>query len=102
MLNRKIYNKLAEWKNSPDKKPIIIKGCRQCGKTFAVIEFAKANYKHVLYINFLEDKQAGLIFADSLKRLTCNIDLPSDYLLIWNNNLANYYITFIFTATIVR
>ncbi|MBR1426106.1 MAG: ATP-binding protein [Paludibacteraceae bacterium] len=66
MLKRKINNILSQWKNNPDKKPIIIKGCRQCGKTFAVLEFAKANYKHVLYINFLEDKQAGLVFADSL------------------------------------
>ncbi|MBR4564301.1 MAG: ATP-binding protein [Paludibacteraceae bacterium] len=66
MLKRKIYNILSNWKNDPVKKPIIIKGCRQCGKTFAVLEFAKANYKHVLYVNFLEDKQAGLIFADSL------------------------------------
>ena len=66
MLKRKIYNTLSNWKNDPEKKPIIIKGCRQCGKTFSVLEFAKSNYKYVLYINFLEDKQAGLIFADSL------------------------------------
>ena len=66
MLKRKIYNILSNWKKDPERKPVIIKGCRQCGKTFAVLEFAKANYKHVLYVNFFEDKQAGLIFADSL------------------------------------
>lgn len=66
MLKRKIYNTLLEWKSNPERKPVIIKGCRQCGKTFAVLEFAKANYKHVLYINFLEDKQVGQIFAESL------------------------------------
>lgn len=66
MLNRKIYNILTEWKKDPYKKPIIIKGCRQCGKTYAVLEFAKANYEHVLYINFLEDKQAKQVFTDSL------------------------------------
>ena len=66
MLKRKIYNVLQSWKNDADKKPLIIKGCRQCGKTYAVLEFAKANYENVLYVNFLEDKQVGRIFAESL------------------------------------
>lgn len=66
MLKRKIYSRLAEWKQDSEHKPIIIKGCRQCGKTFAVLEFAKVNYENVLYINFLEDKQVGLIFRESL------------------------------------
>ena len=67
MLNRKINNVLSEWKKNPNRKPIIIKGVRQCGKTYAVLEFAKANYRHVLYINFLEDKRAKQVFAESLK-----------------------------------
>ena len=66
MLKRKIYNVLVEWKKTAGHKPIIIKGVRQCGKTYAVLEFAKANYKHVLYINFLEDKRAREVFAESL------------------------------------
>ncbi len=66
MLKRKIYDVLSNWKRDPERKPIVIKGCRQCGKTFAVLEFARANYKHVLYINFLEDKQVRQIFAESL------------------------------------
>lgn len=67
MLNRKINNILQEWKKNPNRKPLIIKGVRQCGKTYAVLEFAKTNYQHVLYINFLEDKQAKQIFVESLK-----------------------------------
>lgn len=67
MLNRKINNILSAWKRNTNRKPIIIKGVRQCGKTYAVLEFAKANYRHVLYINFLEDKRAKLVFAESLK-----------------------------------
>ena len=66
MLKRKIYNVLVDWKKTAGHKPIIIKGVRQCGKTYAVLEFAKANYKHVLYINFLEDKRAREVFAESL------------------------------------
>lgn len=66
MLKRKIYRVLSDWKANPERKPIVIKGVRQCGKTYAVQEFAKANYEHVLYINFLEDKQAKQVFAESL------------------------------------
>ena len=66
MFKRKIYNKLSEWKENPSKKPIILKGCRQCGKTFAVTEFARQNYKQVLYVNFLENTEAKAVFEGSL------------------------------------
>lgn len=54
MLKRKIEQKLIDWKNAKEHKPLIIKGCRQCGKTFSVLEFAKNNYKNVVYLNFFE------------------------------------------------
>lgn len=41
MLKRKIEQSLTEWKNTVNHKPLIIKGCRQCGKTFSVLDFAK-------------------------------------------------------------
>lgn len=53
MLKRKIEKALLQWKNSPDHNPLIIKGCRQCGKTFITESFAKENYKHTVYLNFL-------------------------------------------------
>ncbi len=45
---------------------MIIKGCRQCGKTFSVLEFAKKNYKHVVYLNFFENPDYASVFAGSL------------------------------------
>lgn len=66
MLRRKIEKQLVEWKNSSDKNPLIIKGCRQCGKTSSVLKFANENYKNVIYINFIEHPEYKLIFADSL------------------------------------
>ena len=54
MLKRKIEQKLIDWKNTENRKPLIIKGCRQCGKTFSVLDFAKKNYKNVVYLNFFE------------------------------------------------
>lgn len=67
MLRRKIENRLLEWKNSADKTPIIIKGCRQCGKTFSVCRFAEKHYKNVVYINFLENKRYAMAFQESLE-----------------------------------
>ena len=67
MLKRKIEAVLSEWKNTVDHKPLIIKGCRQCGKTFSVLDFANKNYKHVVYLNFFENPDYSAIFSGSLQ-----------------------------------
>lgn len=67
MLKRKIEQKLTDWKNTENRKPLIIKGCRQCGKTFSVLDFAKKNYKHVVYLNFFENPNYVSVFAGSLE-----------------------------------
>ncbi len=67
MLKRKIERKLIEWKNSSERKPLIIKGCRQCGKTFSVLEFARNNYKNVVYLNFFENPNYASAFSGSLE-----------------------------------
>ena len=48
MFRRKIEKVLLDWKKSKDKMPIVIKGCRQCGKTFSVLDFARKNYGNLL------------------------------------------------------
>ena len=67
MLKRKIESRRIEWKNTPDRKPLIVKDCRQCGKTFSVLDFAKKNYKHVVYLNFFENPDYASVFAGSLE-----------------------------------
>lgn len=67
MLKRKIEQKLIEWKHTPAHKPLLIKGCRQCGKTYSVLDFAKKNYKHVVYLNFFENPDYVSVFAGSLE-----------------------------------
>ena len=67
MLRRKIQDTLLQWKKTPGHKPLVIKGCRQCGKTFSVREFAKNNYKHEVYLNFLQDSSYASIFSGSLE-----------------------------------
>lgn len=44
MFKRKIGNVLLAWKNDEHKNPLVIKGCRQCGKTSSVLDFAKKQY----------------------------------------------------------
>lgn len=65
MLQRKIERTLIKWKNTPNHKPLIIKGCRQCGKTFSVNTFAKEYYTHVVYLNFFEHPDYKLAFEGS-------------------------------------
>lgn len=67
MLKRKIEAKLLEWKNTPEHKPLIVKGCRQCGKTFSVLDFARKNYKNVVYLNFFENPDYSSVFSGSLE-----------------------------------
>ena len=66
MYRRKIESFLLDWKNTPSHKPLVIKGCRQCGKTSSVVAFAKKHYKHVIYIDFHEQEQLCALFAGSL------------------------------------
>ena len=67
MLKRKIESRLTEWKNTQGRKPLIIKGCRQCGKTFSVLDFARKNYTHVVYLNFFENPDYASVFSGSLE-----------------------------------
>lgn len=67
MLKRKIEQRMNEWKNTPKHKPLIIKGCRQCGKTYSVLDFAKKNYRHVVYLNFFQNPDYAAVFSGSLE-----------------------------------
>lgn len=57
---------LEKWKATAGHNPVIIKGCRQCGKTFSVLDFARKNYDNVVYINFFENPAYSSIFSGSL------------------------------------
>ncbi len=67
MLRRKIEQTLLKWKEDINHKPLIIKGCRQCGKTASVLKFANENYENVVYLNFLENQELAMIFKGSLE-----------------------------------
>jgi len=65
-MKRTIDNKLSEWKNTPDRKPLILKGTRQTGKTYSLTEFGKNEFRKIHTINFQKDKTAGDIFSGNL------------------------------------
>lgn len=51
-----------QWKDSPNRKPLILKGARQVGKTWLMMEFAKQAFKNFVYVNFEDDSRLGAIF----------------------------------------
>lgn len=67
LLKRKIDKYLTDWKNRPDRKPLIIKGARQIGKTCSVEWFASQNYASMIEINFIEQKKYREIFNDGFE-----------------------------------
>lgn len=66
-LSRKIDVFLTEWKKKEDRYPLIVKGARQIGKTKAIEFFAENNYKSVVEINFVLQKQYKSIFDDGFE-----------------------------------
>ena len=53
-MKRKIYEKLLDWKNNELKKPLMILGVRQSGKTYIINEFCKNEFEHYIYVNLFE------------------------------------------------
>ncbi|WP_251620579.1 ATP-binding protein [Odoribacter lunatus] len=77
MLKRKIETYLANWKKSKDKKPLVIKGIRQCGKTYIVQKFAKENYESVVYMNFILEPNRKSAFAGNIDVDTIILNLSA-------------------------
>ena len=63
-LRRKVDDFLSSWKADPERKPLIIKGSRQIGKTETILHFAAANYENIVEINFVRDAKYKGIIAD--------------------------------------
>ena len=66
---------MLAWKNTPNKKALIVKGLRQVGKTTSVRAFAQDNYENVVYVNFKSNYSAKRIFDDDLviNRITTDL-----------------------------
>lgn len=63
---RKIMAYLEKWKESPHRKPLILQGARQVGKTYSVLEFGRNNYENVAYFNFESNPKLADTFDESI------------------------------------
>lgn len=65
-MKRTIYKKLLDWKIAKDRKPLVLKGARQTGKTYILLDFGKNEFQKTHYINFQKDPSAAKIFDADL------------------------------------
>lgn len=91
-MERDLYAELLKWKNSKDRKPLIIRGVRQCGKTYLMRKFGEEQYKSVAYLKFEGNEALCRLFDGDLepKRLIdsisihLDIDITPDTLMIFD------------------
>lgn len=90
---RYAMQQLLEWKNRPNRKPLIIKGARQVGKTWLMKEFGRQHFKKVAYVTFYNNKRMARVFEDDydIDRIIMNINIetktevtPGDTLIIFD------------------
>ena len=86
---RTAIEKLIKWKASPRRKPLIIEGARQVGKTWLMKEFGKQAYVDTVYINFDSNSRMAELFASDLDtdRLILGLELYSGRKIDPNNTL---------------
>lgn len=63
---RKMTDFLMKWKADPYRKPLIVQGARQVGKTYTILEFGKEQYDNVAYFNFQTNESLGLTFSENI------------------------------------
>lgn len=92
-IKRDIEQKLILWKKSTDRKPLILRGARQVGKTYSLKRFGEKNYKKTAYFNFDEQPELKQFFSDTkdVQRIINNLSLvygqriiPHDTLIIFD------------------
>ena len=76
-MERLLLEELKRWQNKADRKPLILRGARQVGKTTLIREFAKENYENFIEINFYEEPDAVKIFSGNLDAETIITNLTA-------------------------
>jgi uncharacterized protein len=88
-MRRDKIDALIQWKNSPSRKPLIIRGARQVGKTWLMLEFGKTEYEQVVYLNFEKNKRLSKLFTDDfdIKRVIIALQAESGLTIQSHNTL---------------
>jgi len=76
-MKRSLYAKLISWKNSSKRKPLLVQGARQVGKTYLINEFGRKEYSNIIYLNFEQNPNLETLFDNELKpeKIVDNISL---------------------------
>ena len=74
-MKRALYQQLLAWKDDPSRKPLLLQGARQVGKTYLINQFGKTEYKEYIYLNFEQNPDLTPLFNGELtpKRLLQDI-----------------------------
>ena len=91
-MERKCIEQLYEWKNRSPRKPLILRGARQVGKTWLMKEFAQQAFKSSIYINFEDDERFKALFDKDFNierilntiQLICNVEINSETILLFD------------------
>ena len=87
-MERNVEKKLVAWKESEDRKPLILSGARQVGKTWMLQEFGKRYFKNTVVCNFDKDKEIGQLFVNkSPDRIVSNLELMTGQKIVPNKTL---------------
>lgn len=88
-MKRALYESLVNWKNTPKRKPLILQGARQVGKTWLMKEFGKNEFEHVVYLNFEASERLKSLFAPDfdIKRILSIIEIEANHKIQPDNTL---------------
>jgi predicted AAA+ superfamily ATPase len=80
-MKRDLYESLVSWKNAPNRKPLILQGARQVGKTWLMKEFGKNEFEHVVYLNFEGSERLKSLFVPDfdIKRILSIIEIEVNH-----------------------
>ena len=88
-MKRDIFEQLIAWKTSPRRKPLILDGARQVGKTYALQYFGRKDYEKLAYLNFEKNEKLSVYFQGTLdpKKLIKILSTHTDVDIEPNNTL---------------
>jgi predicted AAA+ superfamily ATPase len=89
MMKRTLYTELLQWKNAPSRKPLILQGARQVGKTWLMKEFGKNEFAQVVYLNFESSTRLQSLFLNDfdIERIVSIMEIEVNHKIVPENTL---------------
>ena len=91
-MKRNAILKLVQWKNSPERKPMVLRGARQVGKTWLMKEFGQNYYDNYVYFNFDEEDELKSIFETNKNPTRIFFEIADGYRKEISGEKVGYYI----------